>query len=276
MLVILSEWRPRYATGSHGRIPAGKRSPSCCELQRSSALNLIVGALVVACGATLASEAGVAQVGLASDTPPTVDGVRDSVKPMTDLVVGLSYLFARVWHYLMANSSLAILLSAALASLFASLSINNQRAMTRLRETFATINDDNWDQDVIKARAVFSNIKQEIGPDKHAIAKYCDPPSDPSLTEKVVTLHTILNDYENLALGVRHNIVDEEFLYRWMRGALLEDWGVLSPLVSAYRSRRNNSNVYIEFEGLASAWFDDRSYRTGRKLNRAIKRISVR
>lgn len=242
----------------------------CVQLSRSFAHKQIVRTLWYACGVTLFSVSSTAQ-----SVAPTIDEVRQAIKPITEPVVGFSYYVSMVWHYISVYTSLAILLSAFLASLFAYLSMRNQRNITRLRETFATINDDNWDKDVILAREVFSKIKQEIGSETHKITKYCDPPSDPSITNEVVTLHTILNDYENLALGVRHNIVDEEFLYRWMRGALLEDWAALSPLVSAYRGRRKNSSVYIEFEGLAASWVESRSYRTGKKLKRARKLIRI-
>ena len=90
-----------------------------------------------------------------------------------------------------------------------------------------------------------------------------------------MTLNTILKDYENIALGVRHHILDETYLYRWMRSTVIHDWTALSPLVTAYRSVDKVPNAYIEFEGMATAWEDGRSYRTGRLLKAANRSIRV-
>jgi hypothetical protein len=247
-----------------------RRLSKCATQSRSYAPSLVLHVLAVA--AFVYASDCLAQGGT---TPPTFEDVAKATKPITNPVIGFFHLVALLWHYLMSNASAAILVSASLASLFAFLSIRYQRATTRLRETFATINDDNWDKDVIKARTVFSNVKKELGDNKPDIAKYIGANVDPEVTEKVIFLQTIMNDYENLALGVRHNIVDEDYLYRWMRSTIIEDWNSLSPLVAAYRYARRNPNVYVEFEGLASSWGNGKSYRTGRKLKRSFRRLSV-
>ena len=255
-------------------LSATRRNVTCATLSKSSAhswYSCALGAIV--CVAL--SENGWCQT---EATPPTVlrfSEMRLLVRPATDLVVGFFYVPYMLWRFLVLNPSAAILASALLASIFAYLSVQSQRAITRLRETFATINDDNWDKDVIKARNIISSIKAELGENRTDIAKYCSPGANSGDLEKVIALSTIMNDYENLALGVRHNIMDEEYLHRWMRSALLEDWVTLSPLVTAYRYTRKNPNIYIEFEGLAAAWGIGTSYRTQLPLKKANRSVSI-
>ncbi len=252
----------------------GSRVSSCVAKSRSYALDacVCVAALVALFIATSSDCSAQAS------TPPTFDDVQNSIRPITNPVVGLSYLVATLWHHLMHNSSAAILLSAALASVFALLGIRNQRALARLRETFATINDDNWDKDVIAAQTYFSSIKLELKDNLPDIAKYCIPDADPDSahSKRCQALSNILSDYENVALGVRHHIIDEAYLFRWMRSTVIADWHTLSPLVAAHRYKRDNPNVYVEFEGLAAAWRQGRSFRNGRKLQRSNRTILVK
>jgi hypothetical protein len=142
-----------------------------------------------------------------------------------------------------------------------------------MRETFATVKQDNWDKDLIDARKTFGRIKADLKRDGGTIAKYADLAAEGN--EDAIILQTIMNDYENVALGVRHNIMDEVYLFRWMRGALIRDWNDFSPLVTAYRHQFQSPALYIEFEGLATAWMSNRSYRTNRRLRRAYRKIRV-
>jgi hypothetical protein len=216
------------------------------------------------------------------------------------VVAGFAFPFVYLANAILNNAPSAILASALSAAVFAYLSMRSQRATSRLSKTFETINEDLWDEDVLKARQIYALIKKEIRAKKISIATYCyvgdsvespgqgvSPPDNAALTPEAKTLRderlkqeialtTILNDFENLALGVRHNILDEDYLYRWMRGSLLIDWDELSPLVTAYRHLRGRPvEIYVEFEGLAAAWGKNRSYRTGRKLKKSLRLISV-
>ena len=92
---------------------------------------------------------------------------------------------------------------------------------------------------------------------------------------KMIALTRIMGDYENLALGVRKNILDEEYLYRWMRGALLNDWQELSPLVIEYRRMYNIPELYVEFEGLAAAWRNHKSYQTQDPIKQVVRRVLI-
>lgn len=240
--------------------------------------------------------------------------------PVTDLVAGLVFPFVWLWYFVIQNSSVAILISAASAAAFATISIRHQRHVTTLRETYATIKKDLWDKDFLNARKEFGRIKRECKRKNISIAAYCPlapeedaaPKADSrtkvdakkaakkageqSLTDSIASgiagkeaddavkndrirklqaLNNILNDYENMAIGIKMNILDEDYLYRWMKSSLIDDWQELNPLVTAFRHARKKPAIYIEFEGLASAWMENKSYKNGRKLNRTERKLSV-
>lgn len=207
------------------------------------------------------------QPGLSFDT------VKKGIEPATDVIASVVLALASSWNYLMANPPAAVLLAAILGGVIAISSIYKQRETTRLRETFTAVKQDNWDEDLITARKIFGRIKKEIKDHGGSTAKYADP--NEINGEDAITLQTIMNDYENIALGIRHNIIEEVYLFRWMRGALLSDWNTLSPLVTAFRHSLGSPQAYIEFEGLANAWQANRSYRTNRRLRRARRQITV-
>jgi Domain of unknown function (DUF4760) len=157
-------------------------------------------------------------------------------------------------------------------------SIETTRATTRLRETFNTLNKFNWDNDVIQARDIWSKVRKDHDSNPQAISKYAyeadhsASDSDREFHSKVrTTLRTILNEYENLALGVQTGIIDEDYLYRSIKGEALVNWKCLSPVVVAYRHRFSNPSIYIEYEGLADAWSKDISYATGSPMKETKK-----
>lgn len=223
----------------------------------------------------------------ATEDGVSFQNVKDTMSPMTDAVVGPFYWFVVAWNYMMANPPAAILLSAASAAIFTIVTLRQQASVQRLKHTFSMINKDNWDRDVIDARKRFGLIKERLGEQGGRITVYCyeyqagekdkDTAREEFMKDKVI-LETIMNDDENLALGVKQKIVDETYLFRWMRSALLEDWKTLSPLVFEQRQHFGRPQLYIEFEGLSMAWSRERSYagNGGRRLNRPKRHLQVR
>jgi hypothetical protein len=105
----------------------------------------------------------------------SVDSIKNTLDPIT---AGIAYVIlglADVWTYIVDHPPVAILISTIIASTVAVASITNQRNTTRLRETFNTLNSDNWDEDVIKARRVFKDVRTEYEKKPHEIATLCDP-----------------------------------------------------------------------------------------------------
>ncbi|WP_158498447.1 DUF4760 domain-containing protein [Methylobacterium oryzae] len=220
------------------------------------------------------------------------------------------------WDYIVAHPSVAGLLTALVAGSIAISSIRATRSVARLRETYNSFSGANWDADVIKARKVFSEVRKECANSPHSISNYFEEKplvgsapnqgdrhkdlfkkafassksSSGNATqvdtdyeaerlkhqEAVITLRTILNDYENIALGIKLGILDEDYAYRYYRGTVLRDWEAMSPLVFTYRGKRGNNRLFIEFEGLAHAWENEFSFRTRGRLQFAQKKMTFR
>lgn len=223
-------------------------------------------------------------------------------RPLASVTFNLISIVSYIFHHAPA----ATITAASVAAYIAISSINSNRSLSRLRETFNNLNKSNWDADVIDARGLFAEVKLETKINPQEISKYCtdfftynqidkdsnkttkdaktlqeifktrntDPETDKKAEKHNKTrraLLAILNEYENLALGVKLEIIDEEFLFRAIRGAAIADWKSLSPLVNGYRDRLQNKLAFIEFEALISAWERETSLRTGKKIKAAKK-----
>ncbi|QUS58675.1 DUF4760 domain-containing protein [Pseudovibrio brasiliensis] len=221
--------------------------------------------------------------GLPNTAGLSFEWILQFLEPLTYLIAFVVYGVATTISFVISNSTVAILISAFLAFFIARKSILEQRKVIRQQKTFDTIDNSNRDKDIIEARKFFKEIKQslekqsnELRGNGENIAQYASPLSDdPDDMNKALALRTILNDYENLALGVRCDIIDEEYLYRWMRTILIDDWRMLMPLITAYRSQ-GATNAYIEFEGIAESWRLERSYLDQHKLGSFKKRRLLR
>lgn len=195
------------------------------------------------------------------------------IRPLTNIFAYLLQVVVFLWQYVMDNAPAAVLLSAAIAYIVARASINNAREIARLRETFNTIDLSIKDKDMIDVRRKFKELKVKMDSDGNDIAKYHKATTEDDI-KTASSLNTILQDYENRALGVRYNILDEAYLHRWTRTLVIQDWNYLMPLVTAKRSD-GGTNAYIEFEGLAAAWQQNISYRTGKKLKAPKRRMKI-
>jgi hypothetical protein len=106
------------------------------------------------------------------NTAPTEADVREAIGPVISLIVWPLFFVTRVVWFILEHTSAAILLSAVSAGIFAWRTMKTQSATVRLRETFATINRDNWDRDVIAARTTLMRIKSELVKNPGGISKF--------------------------------------------------------------------------------------------------------
>jgi hypothetical protein len=224
----------------------------------------------------------------ASDNPGalSVESVKTFLDPVGSLLARLIFLVAWLWDYLMVHPALAALIAATVATRMALQSIATTRSVTRLKETFALLERSNWDRDVIKARIVFSRIRDDCKASPQTIAIYAYEYRNPNnLTgdelqkareeheEHCGLLRSILNANENMSLGVKRGIIDEAYLYKAMKTNMIRDWKCLSPLVYAYRDRLSSHVAFIEFEGLVSAWEKDVPYGPAKRLSETKKSV---
>jgi hypothetical protein len=219
----------------------------------------------------------------------------ETVGPVAD-VIGTYFgyvllVLASIWQYLMDHAPAAALLGVGVALAIALRTLAHQRATARLRETFAMIHSSIWSDDYSQARRTVRGLEDELQRTGGTIADFYKRKSsapayphglfsvssraDADHAARVSTLRRVLSNYENMALGVKTGILDEGYLFRWTRGILLRDWDLLAPLVAQIRHDSGNQHVYIEFEGLAVAWENERSYFSGRQMERARRRVTV-
>jgi hypothetical protein len=239
---------------------------------------------------------GPARPGLSAVKAPPPDNVKPIADAISTVIAYPVYALLTFWNYLIDHTAAATLLTAGIAGYIALRSIHVNRSIARLRETFTAYSKDNWDADIIKSKFIFTNIKRDCVKNPQNIAVYFDPLpecdlssiTDPHEKEKkleehkkisdahdsaIVTLRTIMNDYENKALGIREGILDETYAYRYARGGVIGDWQHLSPLVATYRAKHKNNLLFIEFEGLVNAWSQNKSFSTSKKIKPSEKRM---
>lgn len=190
---------------------------------------------------------------------------------------------AAAWDYLMSHPPAMILLTGLIAAIIAIRSISSSRQMSRLTTTFNMAHGSIWDEDFIKARTDFRKLRNKLAsqgvsisklaapqtktPDKGEKTEAADTAEDLDPIAAAIVCNTILNDYENMSLGIQNHILDEEYLHAWTHALVQEDFHDLKPLIDAYLGAKvEGSTTYIEFEKLADSWARGRSLRTGRKL----------
>jgi len=161
----------------------------------------------------------------------------------------------------MGNSPAVLLLSVLVAATAATIGVLSQRQMTRMQETFKTIRSGIWDKDFIEAKRAFRVIRNGIDAGSVRIEQFRKIPNnaEPEVVRDAVSLNAIMNEYENMALGIKNHILDEAYLFTWMRGSTIDDWITLRPLVAAYR--KGEPKAYTEFQQLAEIWDVNRSLR---------------
>jgi hypothetical protein len=138
------------------------------------------------------------------------------------------------------------------------------------------LHKNNWDQDYLDKRLAFSQLRHS-GRNFATYAKLDFTAADfaERLAESL-TIQAILTDYENMAIGIRRGILDEEYLFRYTRTSLIRDWDTAAPYVVSLRSTTGVPSIYVEFEGLAAQWQNNRSYREpARSLPIPTRRVSV-
>lgn len=216
------------------------------------------------------------------------EDVKSAAEPVTDWLVAPFYYIAVTWDYILRYPSVAILISALLAAGFTRYTIEDQRRRLRLKETFNFIQSANWDEDVVQSRVILGKIKIKLLNDDSRLGDYINDESllrefesksdrkeRMEILKEKVTIDTIMNDYENLALGIKRGLLEEEILFQWMRGALIRDWEFFHPIIIHLRTQHGNRDLYILFEGLVEAWREDSSFINSRKLNRINNKTTI-
>jgi hypothetical protein len=146
----------------------------------------------------------------------------------------------------------AILFSAFAAIIIAWYGVHHQRNIARQRETFEAISARQWDGDYLAKRQKFIELRDKPSEE---LAGWAAP--NKQATEEATAIRSILNDYELIAIGIRHGILDEIFYRRWFRSAFISDFQKIEPYIKAVRRNSGNPRVLQEYEDLARRWTDE-------------------
>jgi hypothetical protein len=155
----------------------------------------------------------------------------------------------------------AIILSVAVAILLGWLTLRSERSLTASRVAFDAVLRTNWDKDYIEKRREFLALRRsKAGLERFAAETSTIPEAErDAFNNDRSVIQAILNDHENTAIAIRRGIIDEEYLFRYMRSGAVDDWEASSALVAALR-RQTGKPIFVEFEGLATQWQKNMSY----------------
>jgi hypothetical protein len=115
-----------------------------------------------------------------------------------------------------------------------------------------------WDQDYIAAKHAFNTLRAES--DLVGLAS-----KEKKNTEDGKNVRNTLNDYELIAVGIRHGILDEEIYKSWFKSSLIKDYISADSYISEVRRQESNPDIFCEFEALALRWGAKDGYKVRRR-----------
>lgn len=118
------------------------------------------------------------------------------------------------------------------------------RAMVRRSNTMQHIADCEADRDVLMARDKFIELSTQAG----GLAVWAA--ADKESSKETAAIRLILNDFELVAVGIQHGIIDFEFYRRYCHGTIIRYWQKSAPFIHALRERVGSQTIYSEFEQL--------------------------
>lgn len=154
-------------------------------------------------------------------------------------------------------SPIAILFSATVAILVARFNVNSQRKLARTRATSDIIVKIETDQDFIAAETIFKQLKKNnfstLKVESYTPKSVTKNGVEEKLDEEVHVL-TFLNMYESIFLGITMDVYDELLMFRYKRGAILQNWKDAEELIKYWREIDNNERLYEMIELFVTTW----------------------
>lgn len=139
----------------------------------------------------------------------------------------------------------AILVTAVITAILAVWAIITQRVVSRRVATLEYIARVESDEDLIKARNEFIALTS----DDDNILKFADPSKFTS--DEAHSIRLVLNEREQLAVGIQFGVLDKHYIRRYSRGIILKDFRLAAPFIYKLRALYDNPAIYHEFEDLA-------------------------
>ena len=124
-----------------------------------------------------------------------------------------------------------------------------QRVIARRRATLDFLSNSEADGDLIDARQKFIELAKAPG----GLAPWADP--DKEKSDETQHIRTVLNEYELIAIGIQHGIVDFAIYKKWHASGVLKYWEYAHPFIAQLRSRTQNKTLFHEFEQMVK-WLE--------------------
>lgn len=163
-------------------------------------------------------------------------------------------------------SPLMIMLSTGIALLVGYMTLQTQRRIARTRASLDMLLKIESDSEFIKASGVFQEIRDSRGIESIALAKINNEQLTKRAEEEELYVDHYLNTLELLCVGMCEGIIDELYIYQYMRGGIIKAWEVSESYTLEIRKIYKNERVFQKLELFAKEWEKHQFVtRTGRK-----------
>jgi hypothetical protein len=139
----------------------------------------------------------------------------------------------------------AVIFSAIVASIVASVTIYMNRKTTRDRETIVLINQFSWDKDYLEAKDRFIALRDGVG-----LQSCCEDPNSPDAR----AVNKVMNHYELLSVGINRRILSSQIYADFYMTRFVKDFEASQSYIAATRERSGRKQLFVQFEALAKKW----------------------
>ncbi len=122
-----------------------------------------------------------------------------------------------------------------------------QQKIAKRRATLDMILTEQSDSFLLKQRRIFSNLRAAGNVTQYALPKS-------SNSEKALSIKSILNLNELIAIGIAEKTMDARLYKKYCRTEYVHDWIGRKPFVMELRRQGGNPTYYCEIESLAKKW----------------------
>ena len=146
----------------------------------------------------------------------------------------------------------AILLSAALATIVALISISAQRIMAKKRAAYDFLSRIRQDQQYLSHEQTFFELQE-----KDMLLSILDAKTTRANQERLVIKH-YLNELELLCTAMHFHVIDEDFCKAYLGPDILpKRWGDCEALVAQIRIKEKDEAIFRYFQEYAQKWIAD-------------------
>ncbi|MDB5522501.1 MAG: hypothetical protein JWM58_264, partial [Rhizobium sp.] len=170
-----------------------------------------------------------------------------------------SPIYFEKYSYLMSPAAVFVSVLTAIITgwIFTSHTVKAQTQNAKVKAAYDACFEKQWDEDYIKARSLYVDLilKEANLAEYLSFEKTTDDETrDITKAEYCEAVRNIANDLELTAVGIKQNILDEDFISLMYRGSMKRDFKKLKPYIDAVRTQAKNDKIYIQFDELIVRW----------------------